>query len=65
MLTGTIKFFNHKNKFGFIKCIEDGKEYYVHAKNIVSEQHLNEGDKVEFELKDASRGPEATRVNKI
>lgn len=65
MLTGTIKFFNHKNKFGFIKCNEDGKEYYVHAKNIVSEQYINQGDKVEFELKDASRGPEAIQVKKI
>jgi CspA family cold shock protein len=64
MLTGTVKFFNHKNKFGFIKCIEDGKEYYVHAKNVISDQ-LNQDDKVEFELKDSTRGPEAIQVKKI
>ena len=64
MLTGTVKFFNIKNKFGFIKCNEDGKEYYVQAKNINVGQ-LNQDDKVEFELKDAKRGPEAVQVKKI
>ena len=64
MLTGTVKFFNIKNKFGFIKCNEDGNEYYVQAKNINGGQ-LNQDDKVEFELKDAKRGPEAVQVKKI
>jgi CspA family cold shock protein len=64
MLSGTVKFFNIKNKFGFIKCNEDGKEYYVHGKNVSGEQ-LNENDKVEFELKEAKRGPEAVQVKKV
>jgi CspA family cold shock protein len=64
MLTGTVKFYNQKNKFGFITCTEDGKEYYVHEKNISSEL-LNQSDKVEFELRDTAKGPEAIKVKKI
>ena len=64
MFTGTVKFFNVKNKFGFVKCNEDGKEYYVHAKNVEGEQ-LNQNDSVQFELKDTKRGSEAVQVKKI
>jgi CspA family cold shock protein len=64
MFTGTVKFFNVKNKFGFVKCNEDGKEYYVHAKNVEGEQ-LNQNDYVQFELKDTKRGPEAVQVKKV
>jgi CspA family cold shock protein len=59
-----VKFFNYKNKFGFIKCNEDGNEYYVHAKHVIGEQ-LQQNDKVQFELKEAKRGPEAIEVKKI
>jgi cold shock CspA family protein len=64
MFTGTVKFFNVKNKFGFVKCNEDGKEYYVHAKNVEGEQ-LNQNDYVQFELKDTKRGSEAVQVKKV
>ena len=64
MFTGTVKFFNVKNKFGFIKCNEDGKEYYFHAKYVLGEQ-LQQNDNVQFELKDAKRGPEAIEVKKV
>jgi len=64
MFTGSVKFFNTKNKFGFIICNEDNKEYYVNAKNIEGEQ-LQQNDQVQFELKDTKRGPEEVQVKKI
>ena len=64
MYNGTVKFFNLKSKFGFIKCTEDGKEYYVHAKDIEGGE-LNADDKVTFELQDAKRGPQAVQVKKV
>jgi len=64
MYSGIIKFFNQKSKFGFIKCNEDEKEYYVHAKDIDGGIILNADDKVTFELKEAKRGPEAVNVKK-
>jgi cold shock protein len=63
MRTGTVKFFNHKNKFGFIIDDETKKEYYVHVKEVTGE--INEGDRVEFELKPAKRGDECAKVKKI
>jgi CspA family cold shock protein len=63
MRTGTVKFFNHKNKFGFIIDDETKKEHYVHAKDLIEE--IKEGDRVAFELKPAKRGDECTKVKKI
>lgn len=62
MLKGKIIFFNVKSQFGFIKG-EDGIEYYVHAKQVTG--ILPEaGDEVEFETRQAKRGPEAWQVKK-
>lgn len=62
MKTGSVKFFNIKSNFGFIRCDEDGKEYYVHGKDV--EGTLAADDKVSFELKEAKRGPQAVNVKK-
>ena len=63
MHQGRIKFFNPKGKFGFITDLNDGKEYYVHAKDLLST--VQEGDTVEYELKILKRGPAAINVRKI
>ncbi|MFL5754591.1 MAG: cold-shock protein [Bacteroidia bacterium] len=63
MLKGTVKFFNLKNKFGFIREEETGKEYYVHIKDV--EGTIAENDKVSFEIEDAKRGPQAVKVKRI
>lgn len=64
MKTGIVKFYNIKNKFGFIIDDETKKEYYVELKNIITPP-LTEGDKVTFELKDAKRGPTCVEVKKV
>lgn len=62
MPKGKIIFFNLKSQFGFIKG-ENGTEYYVHAKQVAG--ILPEaGDEVEFEIRQAKRGPEAWQVKK-
>ncbi|MDP2385411.1 MAG: cold shock domain-containing protein [Bacteroidota bacterium] len=62
MNTGIVKFYNTKSGFGFIKCNEDGKEYYVHSNDV--EIEIKADDKVSFELKEAKRGPQAIKVKK-
>ena len=64
MYYGIVKFFNTKNKFGFIIENETKKEYYVHIKDVLSDS-IVQGDKVSFELKEAQRGPECTQVKKM
>lgn len=63
MRTGIVKFFNHKNKFGFVVDDETKKEYYVHIKDVTGE--INQNDKVSFELQDAPKGPQCAQVKKI
>jgi cold shock protein len=63
MNTGTVKFFNESKGFGFIK--EDGtnKEHFVHVSGLIDE--INEGDEVEFELKEGRKGLNAVNVKVI
>jgi len=63
MHTGTVKFFNAKNKFGFIVDEETKKEYYVHIKDVSGE--IAQGDKVSFELVESAKGPQCAKVKKI
>ncbi|MDI9341518.1 MAG: cold shock domain-containing protein [Sediminibacterium sp.] len=63
MKTGTIKFFNETKGFGFIK--EDGSnaEHFVHATGLVDK--VKDNDKVEFDVAEGKRGPNAVNVKKI
>jgi CspA family cold shock protein len=63
MKEGIIKFFNAQKKFGFISCKEDGKEYYVHIKDIIDP--IKAGDEVTFDLAPSKRGEQAVKVKKI
>ena len=63
MHTGKVKWFNHKNKFGFIIDDETKKEYYVHAKHV--KEKIDADDLVQFDLKTAKRGEECILVKKI
>ena len=63
MRTGIVKFFNHKNKFGFVIDDETKKEYYVHIKDVTGK--IDQNDRVTFELQDAPKGPQCAQVKKI
>ena len=62
MEQGTIKWFNRTKDFGFIER-EAGDDLFVH-KSQIAEGSLNEGDKVEFEVGEGQKGPNATNVKK-
>ncbi|MGB9695957.1 MAG: cold-shock protein [Ignavibacteria bacterium] len=66
MEKGTVKWFNNSKGYGFITT--DGeKDVFVHYKAINGQGYksLNEGDKVEFEIEDGPKGPQAANVRKI
>jgi cold shock protein len=62
-MTGTVKWFNSEKGFGFIER-EGGEDVFVHFSAIQSEgfKALQEGQKVEFEIEQGSRGPQAVNV---
>jgi CspA family cold shock protein len=64
MATGTVKWFNDAKGYGFITPADGGKDVFVHHSSIGGEgfKSLAEGAKVEFELVDGQKGPEAKSV---
>lgn len=62
MLNGVVKWFNDQKGFGFV--LSNGKEYFVHFKEIQKDGYksLKEGDRVIFEAATSPKGPLAKRV---
>jgi CspA family cold shock protein len=64
-LKGTVKWFNNAKGYGFIGR-DDGPDVFVHYSALTSEGYksLQEGDKVEFEVVQGQKGPQAANVTK-
>ncbi len=61
MSTGTVKFFNESKGYGFITDESTGRDIFVHASGIKSE-NLKEGDRVSFEEQEGRKGKVAAEV---
>ena len=63
---GSVKWFNDAKGFGFISQ-ENGPDVFVHFSAIRGEgfKSLAEGDRVEFELTQGPKGPQAANVVKV
>lgn len=66
MQQGIVKWFNAEKGYGFIQ-VEGGDDVFVHYSAIQTEgfKSLDEGQKVEFEIVQGSRGPQAANVSKL
>lgn len=67
MENGIVKVFNDKKGYGFISTTA-GVDYFVHYTNIISNddyKNLKIGDKVNFEIEEGPRGPQAINVRKV
>jgi len=60
---GTVKWFNAAKGYGFIER-DEGEDVFVHYNAIVAEGYksLDEGQRVEFNVVEAEKGPQAQDV---
>jgi len=66
VVVGTVKWFSEKKGYGFLSR-EDGEDVFVHYSAIQGDgfRTLQEGEKVEFEVTEGQKGPQATNVKRI
>jgi CspA family cold shock protein len=64
--TGLVKWFNDSKGYGFIQADNVNGDVFVHYTAIQGEgfKTLAEGQRVEFELTDGPKGPQASNVTK-
>ena len=63
MENGTVKWFNQTKGFGFIERENEDKDLFVHKTNV--EGQIRAGYKVEFEIGESEKGPNAVKVKRV
>ena len=66
MNKGTVKWFNNQKGYGFISDSE-GNDVFVHYSglNMDGFKSLDEGQKVEYDVIQGAKGPQAVNVTKV
>ena len=67
MPQGTVKWFNAEKGYGFITPADGGQDLFVHYSAIQSNGYrsLEEGQSVEFEVGQGTKGPQAEQVRPL
>lgn len=65
MAQGTVKWFNAEKGFGFITQDDGGPDVFVHFSAVQGTgfKELHENDRVEYDVTQGQKGPQAENVN--
>lgn len=63
-ITGTVQWFSRVKGYGFLRPDGQEEDVFVHYSSIRGEgyRNLHEGQRVEFEIEDTPKGPQAVEV---
>jgi len=67
MATGTVKWFNADKGFGFISPDDGGQDLFAHFSAIATTgfRSLEENQKVEFDVEQGQKGPQAANIRPL
>ncbi|MFV0361488.1 MAG: cold-shock protein [Suipraeoptans sp.] len=65
-MKGTVKWFNNQKGYGFISD-DEGNDVFVHYSGLAMDgfKSLEEGQEVEYDVTEGSKGPQAVNVVKL
>ncbi len=65
-MTGKVKWFNSEKGYGFITT-DEGNDIFAHYSQIQKDgfKSLEEGERVEFDVVDGDKGPQAANIVSI
>lgn len=68
MATGTVKWFNAEKGYGFIAPDDGSADVFAHYSAIASNggyRNLDENQKVEYDVEQGSKGPQASNIRPL
>jgi len=67
MTQGTVKWFNSEKGYGFISPDDGGADVFVHYSAIAGDgfKNLDENQRVEFDITQGQKGPQAENVHGV
>ena len=67
MSSGTVKWFNAEKGFGFIAPDDGGPDVFAHFSAIATDGYrtLEENQKVEFDITQGQKGPQASNIRPL
>ena len=67
MAEGTVKWFNSEKGYGFIQRADGGPDVFVHYSEIQTSGYktLEENQKVEYDLAQGPKGPQAANIRPL
>ena len=65
MPTGRVKWFDTRQGYGYIIPDEGGPDVFVHHNEVKCEPPIDEGDRLQYDVRTSPKGPIALNVRRV